>query len=62
MDPVTVSTLVENVTDVVTAAAGWVGSFAGQIADVPLLTLAVVGVPLCGLGVGLLKRLLSARA
>ena len=45
-----------------TAAIGWVGTVASTIAAQPILLLACVGVPLCGLGVGLFKRLLSARA
>nr|DAJ06740.1 MAG TPA: hypothetical protein [Inoviridae sp.] len=45
-----------------TAAIGWVGTVAKTIADEPILLLACVGIPLCGLGVGLFKRLLSARA
>lgn len=48
--------------DVFTAAIGWVGSVAATIADEPILLLACVGIPLCGLGVGMFKRLLHARA
>lgn len=51
-----------SVGEVFTAAVGWVGDVAETIAAQPILLLAVVGVPLCGLGVGLFKRLLSARA
>jgi len=47
---------------VFTAAIGWVGTVAKTIAGEPILLLACVGIPLCGLGVGLFKRLLSARA
>lgn len=54
--------LIASVTSVFTAAIGWVGTTASTIADQPILLLACVGVPLCGLGVGLFKRLLSARA
>lgn len=59
---VTVASLLTGVGSVVTAAVGWVGDFAGAIADNPILLLGVVSVPLCGIGVGLIKRLLSARA
>lgn len=45
-----------------TAAISWVGTVASTIAGEPILLLACVGIPLCGLGVGLFKRLLSARA
>lgn len=51
-----------SVGEVFTAAIGWVGEVAATIAEQPILLLAVVGVPLVGLGVGLFKRLLSARA
>jgi hypothetical protein len=46
---------------VFTAAIGWVGTVASTIAGEPILLIACVGIPLCGLGVGLFKRLLSAR-
>lgn len=58
----TISTLMTSVGEVFTAAIGWVGEVAATIAEEPILLLAVVGVPLVGLGVGLFKRLLSARA
>lgn len=54
--------LIAFITSVFTAAIGWVGTTASTIAAQPILLLACVGVPLCGLGVGLFKRLLSARA
>lgn len=59
---VTIATLVADVGKVFTAAIGWVGDVAGTIADEPILLLACVGIPLCGLGVGMFKRLLSAKA
>ena len=40
----------------------WVGSVGDTITGQPILLLACVGVPLCGLGVGMFKRLLSTRA
>ena len=54
--------IISSITSVFTAAIGWVGTVASTIAGSPILLLACVGVPLCGLGVGLFKRLLSARA
>lgn len=54
--------LIASITSVFTAAIGWVGTTASTIAAQPILLLTCVGVPLCGLGVGLFKRLLSARA
>ena len=59
---VTIGTLIGNVTTVFTAAIGWVGDVAETIAGQPILLLACVGIPLCGLGVGMFKRLLSAKA
>lgn len=54
--------IISAITSIFTAAIGWVGTVASTIAAQPILLLACVGVPLCGLGVGLFKRLLSARA
>lgn len=54
--------IISAVSSVFTAAIGWVGTTASTIAGQSILLLAVVGVPLVGLGVGLFKRLLSARA
>lgn len=59
---VTVASLISSIGDVFTAAIGWVGSVASTIAGQPILLLACVAIPLCGLGVGMFKRLLSARA
>ncbi len=54
--------LISAVSTVFTSAIGWVGEVASTIAGQPILLLACVGIPLCGLGVGMFKRLLSARA
>lgn len=54
--------MITAITTVFTAAIGWVGTVASTIADQPILLLSCVGIPLCGLGVGMFKRLLSARA
>ena len=59
---VTVATLLASVGSVFTKVIGWVGDVAATIAGEPILLLACVGIPLCGLGVGMFKRLLSARA
>lgn len=59
---VTMATLIAAVGDVFTAAIGWVATVAETIAGEPILLLSCVGIPLCGLGVGMFKRLLSARA
>ena len=54
--------LISAISSVFTAAIGWVGTVASTIAGEPILLLACVGIPMCGLGVGMFKRLLSARA
>lgn len=54
--------LITAITTVFTAAIGWVGTVASTVAGTPVLLLVCVGVPLCGLGIGMFKRLLSARA
>ena len=59
---VTVATLLTSVGSVFTTVIGWVGDVASTIAGKPILLLACVGIPLCGLGIGMFKRLLSARA
>lgn len=53
--------LITAVTTVFTAAIGWVGTVATTIAGNNILLLACVGIPLCGLGVGMFKRLLSSK-
>lgn len=53
--------LIESIGTVFTAAIGWVGDVAAEVTTEPILTLACVAVPLCGIGVGMFKRLLSAR-
>ena len=59
---VTIATLLTSVGSVFTKVIGWVGDVASTIAGEPIMLLACVGIPLCGLGVGMFKRLLSARA
>lgn len=46
---------------VFTSAIGWVGTVATTITEQPVLLLFCVAVPLCGIGVGMFKRLLSSR-
>lgn len=54
--------LITAITTVFTAAIGWVGTVASTIGEQPILLLTCVAIPMCGLGVGMFKRLLSARA
>lgn len=49
-----------SVGEVFTSALGWVGDVAETIASEPILLLACVGIPLCGIGIGMFKRLLSS--
>jgi hypothetical protein len=51
--------LLASVGQVFTAAVSWLGDVGDAIVGTPVLLLFAVGVPLCGLGVGMFKRLLS---
>lgn len=51
--------ILTSVQQVFTTAIGCVGDVASTIAGQPILLLACVGVPLCGIGVGMFKRLIS---
>lgn len=53
--------LITSITSVVTAAVGWVGSWAGTItADGnEVLLLLAVAVPLAGFGIGALRRMIN---
>ena len=53
--------LLTAVTSVFTSAIGWVATVGTTITSTPVLLLFAVGVPLCGLGVGMFKRLLATR-
>jgi len=55
------SALITAVTSYVTAAIGWMGSFATAITGNDLLVLGVVAVPLVGVGASLLGKLLRKR-
>jgi len=55
------STLLTNIGTVFTQAMTWVGAVGTAITTNPVLELFCVAVPLCGLGVGMFKRLLSTR-
>ena len=51
------ATVLSSITEVFTAAVGWVGTVAETVADEPLLLIGVV-VSFVGLGIGLFSRLL----
>lgn len=54
----TMATLLTTVTDVFTAAVGWVGTVASTIAGEPLLLIGCV-LGFIGIGVGLFKRMFN---
>ena len=54
--------IIAAITSVFTSAIGWVGTVASTIADEPIQLISCAAIPLCGLGVGMFKRLLSAKA
>lgn len=53
--------LLTSVGTVFTQAIGWTAEVGTTITGTPVLLLFCVAVPLCGLGVGMFKRLLSTR-
>ena len=63
MEPVTgLAAIINAISDFVTAAITWLGSFITPIVSNDILLLCCVVVPLVGLGVGLLKRLITVKA
>lgn len=56
-EAVPMETMIAGVTTVVTAAVGWISSFAEEIVSDPFLTLSCVAVPLAGFGIGAIRRL-----
>lgn len=56
-----ITDIVGEVSTVVTESVSWMGEFATAISQHTILILGVVAVPLVGLGVGLLSRLLRKR-
>lgn len=50
--------VLNSVSSVVTASIGWIGEYVSVITSTPLLLLFTT-IPLVGLGIGLLRRLLS---
>lgn len=57
----TITTLMTEVGKVFTSAIGWAGTVGTTITGSPLLLMVCVGVPLCGIGVGMFKRLIRSR-
>ena len=59
MDPVTISSLLTNISSIVTAAVGWMQSAATAIAGNPVALLFIL-LPLMGVGIGLFKRIINS--
>ena len=49
---------IANITSLVTASVDWMGQFWAEISSDPILLTVVIGIPLIGLGIGLLTRLI----
>lgn len=54
----TIATVLETVTSVVTASIGWMNSYISEVMSNPLILLFVC-IPLVGLGIGLIRRMIS---
>lgn len=50
--------LISNITDIVTAAVGWMGTAGTAIVDNPLALLFIL-LPLMGAGIGLFRRIIN---
>lgn len=58
MEEITMTAILSSVTEGVTAAAGWAGTYADTIAEHPLLLLGCI-LGFVGFGAGLLRRLFN---
>lgn len=56
----TLSTILTSVGSFITSAVGWMGEFADIITSNAVMFVFVVAVPLVGIGIGLLNRLIKA--
>lgn len=59
---VTMTSLLADIGTVFTKVISWAGTVGETVTGTPVLLLACVGIPLCGLGVGMFTRLIRARA
>lgn len=59
---VTLSSLLGDIGSVFTQVISWAGTVGETVTSTPVLLLACVGIPLCGLGVGMFTRLIRSRA
>lgn len=53
-----VSQFLENTGEIVTSGMSWLGTAWNQITSDPVLMCVVIGLPLVGVGIGLLSRLI----
>lgn len=58
MEQTAIQGFLDNMTAIVTEAIKWMGMFWDEISSDPILMTVVIGIPLVGLGVGLLTRLI----
>lgn len=56
------ASLLTSIGSVFTSVIGWAGTVGETVTGTPVLLLCCVGIPLCGLGVGMFTRLLHSRA
>ena len=58
----TMQTVFTAITDAVTQLIAWMGTWLGAIVGNPLLMFFCIVLPIVGIGIGILKRLLRVRA
>lgn len=56
------SAILTAVTSLVEAAVGWAGTYLSMITEQPVMLLFCICVPLVGLGIGVIRRLVHIRA
>lgn len=57
----TIAQVIQAITDIITAALGWVGDVVDVIEENPILLFAVL-IPFVGIGISLLRRLFKSKA
>lgn len=57
----TLASLLSSVGSVFTQVMTWAGTVGTTVTNTPLLLLSCVGIPLCGVGVGMFGRLIHSR-
>lgn len=59
MTEVTLAGILEQISTVVTSALGWMGDVLAEIAGNPILIIFCVALPLVGLGISFVRRLIG---